>query len=214
MQKILYLDLGAHKGEEIEMFLTSVGSDYDYKVIALEPNKSLYEDLLQKYAGSYKIEILSHCIGNDESQSLLYEYNNNTQSSSIFSDKINMDQTGNTMEVNMKKLSSIIKGINDLESFSLKILKSNIEGAEFDMLVDLEKSNLFIFDLYLGSGPPPNSILKDMYKFKHLICKIPEAIEIMKRNQIVSHCFSAYDENNPTLNLDMKSFIEDFFKEK
>ncbi len=38
MKKINYFDLGMFDGKEIDMFITKVGSDYDYSVLGFEGN--------------------------------------------------------------------------------------------------------------------------------------------------------------------------------
>jgi FkbM family methyltransferase len=185
--KVLFVDLGVHDGQEIEDVLRVIkGTNIEVDIYGIEANPQLHTLVSNKYRKNPNIKLFNICIGN-ETKKVKFFLANNPISSSIYRDKIYV--TDKFVEVDMKKLSDFIKDIDGFDEYDVKILKANIEGAEYDMLQDLEENDSFVFDLYLGSGPEPYSLLKDMTKIPSIKDKMPDAENIMDRNNIVSHRF-------------------------
>lgn len=199
MIKVLYIDLGCHKGDEINFILDNKNCNIDFDIVGFEANSVLAEKLMEKYKNNSNITIHNKCITDKDDEIINLKKYRSTSSTSIYT-KNNVAPKGDSIKVKSVKLSSILKKIN-LDIYDVKVLKSNIEGAEYNLLKDLNESNMFIFDLYLGSGQAPYAILEDIHKFKEIKGKMQECKQILKKHNIESYRFAPRERdkksNNP-----------------
>jgi FkbM family methyltransferase len=158
--------------------------DDDLVVHSVEGHPTVASELKAKFNKNSNVYIHNFCVGSSEGYTKIF-VGKNTLSSSIYSDKFNVD-ANKGIKVKQRKLSNFIKELGDLSEFDVTILKANIEGAEFDILKDLDATKMFVFDLYLGPNRPPYGFLKDMTKVDSLKGKIEAARKIMDRNGIVA----------------------------
>ncbi len=123
----LILELGAYTGEDLDRFI----NNYDCKIIAFEPSKSLFQELQEKYSSS-KAEILNFGLYDTNSEYFLIEKNDG----SFIKEKVN-EKSDKYEKVILKKLSDFITQ-RDLDFISL--INMNIEGSEYRVLKDLIES--------------------------------------------------------------------------
>jgi FkbM family methyltransferase len=218
MIKILYIDAGSHKGEQIDFFSSAFFASkfsvpVDITIKGIEPNPDLYHPLVKKYQHCNNIDLYNFCIAQDFGSTDFY-IAENTMGSSMYTGKFDRwtehfkENIQSAIKVPAQPLSSFISSINNLEQYDVKILKANIEGGEYDMLLDLDKNNAFIFDFYIGTGDYPYAILDDFRKVTELKNKIYEAKLIMDKNNIVAHKL-----NGPRANEMWKNYNPDFNSE-
>jgi len=210
--KILYIDLGSHKGEEIDLALEQIKkSNHEIEIHGFECNPELYKELILKYEKYKNIHIHNQCISQTEGKVNLY-LGSNTLNSSIYSDKNNIKKE-NYFSVKSEPLSKFIKTIQNIDDYDFKVLKANIEGAEYDLIHDLNNNNLFIFDLYLGSGAAPISMLKDINggKIQSLKNSMKELISILEKHNIISKRFIARYRDR---SINLVNECESIYKEK
>jgi len=216
MIKVLYVDLGCHKGNEIDFILDHKNPNINFDIIGFEANPILAKELAEKYKNNSNITIHNKCITDKEDKIITLKKYPSDSSTSIYT-KNNVSPTGNYIKVEGVKLSSVLKKIN-LDIYDIKVLKSNIEGAEYNLLKDLDKSNMFIFDLYLGSGQAPYAMLEDIKKCKEIKNKIKECIDILKKHKISIHRFAprerdAKSKKSKHKNINLNKMIIDKYNE-
>lgn len=218
MIKILYIDAGCHKGEKIDYFSSAFFASkfpvsIDITIKGIEANPELYHPLVKKYKHCDNIDLYNFCISQDFGSTDFY-ISDNTLGSSMYTGKFDQwtesfkENIQSSVKVPAQPLSSFISSIDNLDQYDVKILKANIEGGEYDMLLDLDKNNSFIFDFYIGSGDYPYSILDDFRKVTELKSKTNEAKLIMDKNNIVAHKL-----NGPAPNETWKNFNANFNRE-
>lgn len=152
--RIHYFDLGMHEGQEIDLFLEQirdVGFIGDVQIIGVDANPAFYEAARKKFRDTSAIRFTFYnlAIASQAGKIRFYQHPL-AQGSSIYPDKNGVTQE--FLEIEASPLSEILKAFPPKDERTINILKANIEGAEWDMLLDLEKNNLLnYFDIYLGS---------------------------------------------------------------
>ena len=149
--KLNIFDIGAHKGETIDLFLNNFNID---KIYAFEPNYELFNYLRNKYYSEKKVLIYNMGIGQidelknlnimiDSSSSTFHSLNKNSKYFkkknkilSFFSKKNNYLK--NIQEVKLVNLSKLIlkNKINQID-----ILKIDTEGYEYYILKGLNEDD-------------------------------------------------------------------------
>lgn len=132
------LDCGAYRGKITDMFVKQGAY-----VHLLEPHPLAYQLLKEKYKLSPRVTCHQAAVvgGNPPTTIRLYNhlYYDHTikwiQASSIFKNKPNIDKA-NWVDVLTVDLSKFIKGLNTF----VKVVKIDIEGAEFQVISDLVTS--------------------------------------------------------------------------
>lgn len=179
--KVNYFDLGLWKGQEIEHILNLFK---DVTIFGVEANPKFYRSLEEKYKGYKNVNLYNFAIGSQSGVCKLYlEKKWGGIGSSIYPDKNNVAE--DYIEVNSIRFSDWYKSLSVEEGYN--ILKANIEGAEYDLVLDLDESSLFgEFDLLIGST---DGWMTDMHKVKSLCDKISQVKEILDRNQVTVHSY-------------------------
>ncbi len=194
-KNINFFDLGTHKGQEIDYLI-----DHKIKnitIYAFEANPLLYLELKEKYKSYSNIYLHNLAIASIDGFIKLYKCDSDDCGSSIYKDKRNVDKD-NSFKIPSIKFSTFLSNIN-LED-STNILKSNIEGAEFDLFNDLEKNDLLkYFHLFLC--PHPQGFSRDMRKIKSLSSKVSELDQLMKRNNIKQEIFTLLGDGKKNIDL-------------
>lgn len=127
------IDLGANIGQESIPF-----AKRGAKVIAYEPDPFALKELrsLVKESGLSNIDIVPAAVSDKNSKMKLYHHVNReqdkviwSQSSSLLEDKNNVDKKNYT-EVEVKDIYDVLRNAGK----KIKILKMDVEGAEYDIL--------------------------------------------------------------------------------
>ncbi len=201
--KINYFDLGLHKeAEEIDMFLEICKkNNYDYCVYGFEAHPDYCKNLVKKYKNDNNIQIINAAIYNKNTKTKLYiSETSDGAGNSLFKSKNNIN-IDNYVLVNAILFSDWIK--NNVKNYKkfLNILRFNIEGSEWYLINDLDKTNtLKYFKIILGTN--------DMSKVSTLHNKINKYNETLKRNNINTYRFCG---NKPEKNCDLTKLISKNF---
>lgn len=191
---INYFDLGLRDGWELDEFLKFVSSfNIKYKVYGIEACKKLYDKLHTKYIANPNIEISHLAISSKDDQLIKLYHSKNYDGNSIFKTKNNLLDVDKNFEMcKTKRISTFIQDIKKSNN-TINIIKANIEGAEYDVIKDLQMENkLDYFDYYIGAG-----WTTDMYWIEELQSKIQEIKQILKNNNIKTYYFArGWNEKN------------------
>lgn len=143
---INYIDLGVHRGDEIDLLLNQYEpyvNEYDLNIYGIEANTNISELLIQKYSNINYIQIFNYAVtdkDNIETNLFLPIESRTLLGSSIYQSKVNV--TDSYIKVTSITLSTFIRQYIQNFDSSINILKLNIEGAELLVYQDLIKNNL------------------------------------------------------------------------
>lgn len=209
-----FFNLGVFDGGEIDMMLNIMSSisNTNIEIIGFEPNPILYNKLCKKYENKPNIKIINVALGPSETNTYLY-LNSNFLGSSIYKDKNNVIP-GKQVLVQMTRLSTWIE--NNLpviwKTDKFNIIKTNIEGAEWEIWQDIKRSGLIdSFCLWLGGEAGHSGWSIDLLKIpsmKHLATQLNEEL---KNFGIFIYKFSSL---TPNRNSDIESIIRKIINEK
>ncbi len=157
---INYIDLGVHRGGEIDLFIGAVSQlGFDYRVYGVEANPYLFELVSGKYADNPRVKVFNIAISEKNAPVELY-IEKTLIGSSIFPTKNNVDRNKHVT----------VPGVDFFDWFSseipnynrdINILKFNIEGAELYLMKSIVNNGISErFSIYLGNGEPGWDIKK------------------------------------------------------
>lgn len=196
---INYFDLGLLHGDEIQMFIDSVG-DREYKVYGFEANPFYYEKCKERFKDNPNVTIYNYAITDSNKMVKLY-LEPTGEGSSIFLDKNNV-----TKEFVEVQGINFIKWVIDYpcKLAMIDILRFNIEGAELQLIESIiNAEHIWAFDLYLGS------MESDLLKVESLKDKNDYYQHLLKEHNIDIKPFcSVYNRKDiPINNFDLKEWI-------
>lgn len=183
---VTYIDLGPRDGVEIRAFLRSVRfiPGINVKVHAVEANPYYVELCRKRFRGDRRVRIHNLAIGSGDGTTEFY-LDPKGAGSSIYGDKGNV---GEAIVVPQKRFSRWLReeSIVPESAPAVNIIKANIEGAEWDLIRDLDREDLFRkFDILCGSGPRAGGWVGDMSKVPSIAGYRPVAEEILRSRGIV-----------------------------
>lgn len=154
--KILVFDIGPEAtGKEIGWLVDEIFPEMgitDYEIHAFEPCRKSYDDLSDKFASYPKVFCYHRAINDREGVCRLY-HAVGPAGHSIYATKNNVMDPDDYETVGCTRLSKWIKtNIKDFKD-CIKILRFNIEGAEWVLIKDLSDAGmLHDFDIIAGNG--------------------------------------------------------------
>ena len=122
----LVFDLGGYEGQ----WASDIFSKYLCKIYVFEPVLSFVDNIKKRFKNNSKIKIFNFGLGGDNKIVDIYLKNDG---SSIFG------QRGEKQKAKIVKISDFIK---DNKISFIDLMKINIEGAEYELMEDLLKTNL------------------------------------------------------------------------
>ena len=138
------IDIGAHKGETIDLFLKNFNIE---KIYSFEPNKNLFNTLIKKKYNSNKVKLLNLGVGKkpenkelnifkDTSSSTLNDINENTE---YFKRKKKImtfffPNENFLKEKQIVEICNLSEFINQEKIKKIDILKIDTEGYEFNII--------------------------------------------------------------------------------
>jgi len=182
---INFFDFGTHRGQEIDCVIKNLAkANILYRIFSFEANPELHKKLQKKYKSNDNVVLYNLAIASVTGKLLLYKSNRkDADGSSLYKDKRNVTEEG-AVEVCTIKFSSWLALNNINLNGPVNVLKANIEGAEYDLFIDLEKNDLLKhFHLFICSNKD-HGFSRDMVKIKSLVPKVKELNQLMKRNNI------------------------------
>jgi FkbM family methyltransferase len=175
--EINYIDLGVHRGEEIDIVLRDAkDSQYVVNIYGVEADKDWVEQLKYRYEDFENIEIFNYAI-TDGLDDVKFYLEPKRLGSSIFQSKQNVTAEYQTIPgINISEF--IKRHVKNFDS-SFNVLKLNIEGAELMVYRDLIETNM-LQDIDLFCGHPAHDIMK----VPELSDDVSEYFSIIERNNI------------------------------
>jgi len=154
--KINFIDLGAYKGDTIDIFLNSIkkSKNIDYRIFGVEAFPNIFNICENKFKNNDKVQIYNFAIGLLEGPTKLYYGRNfdigQDKACSIHIESKNI-LPSKYIYVNCIKFSTWFNTLN-IDKKDINIIKSNMEGAELELVKDMDEHNLFeYFDYYTGN---------------------------------------------------------------
>lgn len=216
--RINFFDLGAWPGHETAAFLEAADSLREGRaapVVAAylyEAHPIHAKELRARFDSDPRIFVFESAIGSADASTKLWE-TALPEGNSLYREK--SDAGTNTVEVCERLFSSILADaqLDHRNEKTVNIIKANIEGAEWDLIQDLEANDLWsLFDLYLGS----DQWTMDMGKCHSLLPFIANARNMLDRRGISVKSFCLGTKNYPAAkdNVDLKEEIRRLIVEK
>lgn len=197
---VRYFDLGAHKGGEVARMLDILDREplaTRWEIYALEAHPGLVRQCRRKFRREPSVHFAQYALGSEDGTCTLF-LNKNLVGSSIYSGKYNVIP-GREVKVPCIRFSRWLKeNMPDDWRDSFNIIKSNIEGAEWDLWRDLVENDLVsAFDLWLGAGEGHDGWADDLQKIKGMEDKAETLAAAFREAGIKTYRFSAWDKNIP-----------------
>jgi FkbM family methyltransferase len=149
--KVVFFDIGAYIGKVTElMIILCKELNIDYEIYLFEPFSSYINVLKKKFLNSSNIFIFPGAIGDATEEKALYK-SSLPDGYSLYKTKWNVSPDNFEM-VNCVKFSKwFAKNIKEKRSDEIYILKSNVNGSEWELFKDLIDSGLNKkIDIYCG----------------------------------------------------------------
>ncbi|MBT3293809.1 MAG: FkbM family methyltransferase [Verrucomicrobia bacterium] len=197
---IRYFDLGAHKGGEITRMRDMLDRDplaSSWKMYAFEAHPGLARRCRRQFKRDASVQVVQCALGTDEGTCKLF-LNRNLVGSSIYSGKNNVIP-GREVEVPCMRFSRWLKeNLPDDWTESFNIIKSNIEGAEWDLWHDLAENDLVpAFNLWLGTVEGHDGWSEDLRKISGMESQADALAAAIKEAGVKIYRFSAFDKKVP-----------------
>ena len=198
--RINFFDLGAYTGEETALFLRqmeSVREGRDVPVICaylFEAQGAYVAYLRKRFADDPRVFIHHAAIGSKEDRSYLY-VGKNPECHSLYPDKHDVGK-GACWAVPEIRFSEWFDSVamRSKNDHTVNLIKANIEGAEWDLIQDMEATDLFpLFDVFLGT----DQWTTDMRKCHSLLSKVAVARDILDRHGIETKSYCCGTSNYP-----------------
>jgi FkbM family methyltransferase len=123
----IVVDIGGYEGD----WTAEISARYDCVIYILEPVKSFYTNIQNRFKNNSKIKIFPFGLGaNDEELDIAVM----SESSSVFRDKNQRHQDTLKQRIVLKGINSFIR---DNNISTIDLMKINIEGGEYDLLESL-----------------------------------------------------------------------------
>jgi len=197
---VRYFDLGTHKGGELSRMhslLSSMPQVTDWELYGFDAHPGLVRHCRMKFLFNRKLKMINTALGDSEGECKLY-LNRNLVGSSIYAGKNNVI-AGREITVPKQRLSKWLRDNNlHQRGESFNIIKSNIEGAEWEVWQDLLDNDMVsLFDLWLGSREGHDGWAVDLAKIDGMEDKIEPLTESFREQGVVCYRFSSFDKNTP-----------------
>lgn len=198
--RINFFDLGLFTGDETAEFLRIVDSMAEGRerpiacVYGVDAHSAYARYCTQRFADNPRVFIHNLAIGSEERMTQLY-LGAKLEASSLYRRKHDVPG-GVSFPVSETRFSEFIRGLglDRKDPQTVNILKANIEGAEWDLICDLEASGMWgLFDIFLGS----NQWTADMAKCTDLLPFIAKARRILDGHGVVVKPFCMGTANYP-----------------
>lgn len=156
--RINFFDLGAWPGHETQAFLDAADSLREGRnapvVVAylFEAHPNHAKELEARFATDPRVFVFNFAIGSSDGVPALLWESDRPEGTSLYRDK--SDLNGQFASATERLFSAFLSQtrLNERNDKTVNIIKANIEGAEWDLIRDLEANGLWgLFDLYLGS---------------------------------------------------------------
>ena len=205
-----YFDLGAHTGQEIEILMRqfdrAATSDLGaINIFAIEPHPVYFQQLVRRFSnhGIYKACFWNIGVSSREGVQKLHVHPNSL-GHSLYQDKSGVTQA--FVPTISMRLSTLLHDLPKSDH-DINVLKANIEGAEIDVLEDLESHSLLgYFDFYLGSAPGKFSDIAKVTSLREA-GKVEQADRILRKESISILKFS--HANPQWQNVDLRMKVEE-----
>ncbi len=197
---VRYFDLGTFKGGELarmNRLLTAEPLVTDYELYGFEAHPKLARHCRLKFFFNKRVTIVNKALGENDGECTLY-LNRNLVGSSIYSGKNNII-AGREITVPKQRFSKYLTQHKlDQPGESFNIIKSNIEGAEWEVWHDLlSAGQVPLFNLWLGPSEGYDGWAEDFKKIKGMEDKATELGQSFKVHNAYVHRFSSFDKKIP-----------------
>lgn len=181
---IYYIDIGSYVGIIAEQIILTIQQFDDYQVFLFEPCKAYLKELRKKFKHS-DVKIVPKAISSTRKKQKLY-HAFGACGHSLISTKYNINLASHetvSCEIFSRWYDRHIKK----DQSDIVLLRSDIEGSEFDLYEDLIKSGVYKeIDIYAGS-------LADIYKINASTNKINKFKNTLKQHNINVISINSHD---------------------
>lgn len=197
---VRYFDLGAHKGGEVARMRRLLEREplvSGWDIHAFEAHPRLARRCRWRFCWDRSVRVAQAALGLHEGTCALY-LNRNLVGSSIYAGKCNV-VPGRKIEVPCTRLSGYLRARLPVGwERGFNIIKSNIEGAEWEVWQDLVEHNLVgAFDLWLGSREGHDGWTEDFKKVAGMAEKAAALTAAFRSAGIYVYRFSSFDKRIP-----------------
>ena len=180
-KKVVFFDLGAYQGDSIDRFIeVSESMNLDYQIFSFEPHPHNYGQCIKKYGDNDRVTIFPIAIAGNEGHLKLFE-GKGTVGYSIYGSKRNVSKATYNV-VPCWRFSYFYNTFKDMFKDSTLVLKANMEGAELNLVRDLDANDLFKEFSYYCSFR--TSLTTDIKKCNKIKKYAGEVEEILSKNNI------------------------------
>ena len=124
--KSIVYDVGGYLGDFAEIIERKYGSN----ILLFEPISEFFEICDTKFSGYVNVKCFNYGLSNaNETQTIVKSEN----SSSMFANEI-----GESRKIHLRKISEVFE---EMKHSNVDLMKLNVEGSEFPILLDLIKTN-------------------------------------------------------------------------
>ena len=154
MKRLNYIDLGVHKGQEMDLVLEQYEKyedKFDLIIYGVEAYKAHFEGLKNKYKNNNRVKLFNNAITHKTGFTNLYLSIGGSQlGNSLYSSKRHVNPKSKHSVFGYTFSEFVSKHVEDFES-SVNVLKLNIEGAELAVYENLIENNMRKhIDLFCG----------------------------------------------------------------
>lgn len=200
--RINFFDLGAFTGDETALFLSQMEPLHEDRhrpvvcAYVFEAHRVHCEYVRKRFEDDPRVFVKHAAIGSKSGFASLY-IGKNPECHSLYPDKHDVGK-GASFVVPEILFSEWFEGLgfHEKSPSTVNIIKANIEGAEWDLIQDLDVTGLFsLFDVFLGT----DQWTTDMRKCHSLLSNVAKVEKILAKYNVLTMPYCCGTENYPPI---------------
>jgi hypothetical protein len=200
--RINFFDLGVYTGEETALFLEQMESLREGRespvvcAYLFEAYKPYVRYATERFANDPRVFVKHAAIGSANGSVPLY-LGQKPEGHSLYSDKHDVGKGASYFVPEIRFSDWFTElGFREKTATTVNVIKANIEGAEWDLIEDMEQAGLFpFFDIFLGT----DQWTTDMRKCHSLLSRVAKAKMILASHGVTTLSYCCGTENYPNV---------------